>query len=364
MTATKRYESIQVLRALAALGVVAFHADGNVSLYGWASHLFPHASRYGELGVDVFFVISGFVIALVSHGEPRGFEAARKFIAARIARIVPLYWVLTTLFILLLATVPSVFVPWTFGSARLSLWHALSSFLFLPSLNGSGPIAPMLNVGWTLNYEAWFYVVFAAAMSVTTRPLVVVAAFLGFTSLLRLSHGTGVPFLFYTDPIVLEFVAGSFLGAYLAKGKRIPLVAALTVLLGVIAIRKVYAPTLTDDNRFIVFGLPAFAIVFVALALESRIRWSTLLGKLGDASYSLYLTHILTLPLVLKLVQTADRQHRLPGDVVCVAVVVGSILVAFACHRLLERPMTRSIGRWVSRQSDGPRGDGTIAAPL
>lgn len=356
MTATKRYASIQVLRALAALGVVAFHTAGNVGTYGWTSHLFPHFSRYGELGVDVFFVISGFVIALVTYGEPQGLQAARKFMAARISRIVPLYWVLTAVFVALLAVVPSAF-----GHARLNLWHVVTSFLFLPSINWAGIIAPVINVGWTLNYEAWFYVVFAAAMCVTRRPLILVAVFLGFTSLLRLTHGSGVPFLVYTDPIVLEFVAGSFIGTYYATGKRIPLVASLIVLLCVIALRKVYAPTLTDVNRFIVFGLPAFTIVFVALALETRIRWSRFLGKLGDASYSLYLTHVLSVPFALKVIQIADRQHRLPGDLVCLLVVVGSIVAAFACYDLMERPMTRAVGRRLKRRANAQRVDETIA---
>ncbi|RQR60919.1 acyltransferase [Burkholderia sp. Bp9125] len=357
MTTTKRYASIQVLRALAALGVVAFHTEGNVGTYGWASRIFTHFSRYGELGIDVFFVISGFVIALVSYGEPRGFQAARKFMASRISRIVPLYWVLTALFVALLALVPAAF-----GHARLNLWHVVTSFLFLPSINWAGIIAPVINVGWTLNYEAWFYVVFAAAMCITRRPLIAVAAFLGFTSLLRLTHGSGVPFLVYTDPIVLEFVAGCCIGTYYARGKQISLVAALAVLLGVLVLRRLYAPTLTDDNRFIVFGLPAFAIVFVALALDARIRWSKFLGKLGDASYSLYLTHVFSVPVALKVIQIADRQHRLPGDLVCLLVVVGSIVAAFACYRLLERPMTRAVGRRLARRVDEQNEDRRIAA--
>ena len=123
-----------------------------------------------------------------------------------------------------------------------------------------------------------------------------------------------------------------------------------------------YAPTLTDDNRFIVFGLPAFAIVFIAIALEARIRWSRFLGKLGDASYSLYLTHVLSVPVALKVMQMVDGQHRLPGDVVCIAVVVGSVIVAFACHRLLERPMTRSVGRWLKRRAGKPSVDRRVEA--
>ena len=126
MATTKRYDSLQVLRALAALGVVAFHTEGDVGKSGWVPHLFQHASRYGEIGVDVFFVISGFVIALVSYGEPRGLASARKFTLARIARIVPLYWALTAFFVALIAIAPSAF-----GHARLDLWHVITSFLFL-----------------------------------------------------------------------------------------------------------------------------------------------------------------------------------------------------------------------------------------
>ncbi|MBB5465682.1 peptidoglycan/LPS O-acetylase OafA/YrhL [Paraburkholderia sp. CI2] len=117
------------MRAPAALGVVAFHTDGIVAAHGWLVHVFPRVSRYGEIGVDVFFVISGFVMALVTLGLPPGIQSARSFICARIARVVPLYWILTALFIALVAFVPGV--PEAFGHARVSAWHALSSFLVL-----------------------------------------------------------------------------------------------------------------------------------------------------------------------------------------------------------------------------------------
>ncbi|MGF6770944.1 peptidoglycan/LPS O-acetylase OafA/YrhL [Paraburkholderia sp. GAS199] len=352
MTTTRRYESIQVLRALAALAVVGFHAAGDVALYGWTSHFFSSISRYGDRGVDVFFVISGFVIAMVSYGEPPGFRSAGKFMTARIARVVPLYWVLTAVFVVSFAILPLVFSHWQIGNTRVSLWHVVTSFLFVPSLNWAGFIEPLLFVGWSLNYEAWFYLVFAAAMCVTRRPLVAVAAFLCFTSLLRLAHGSGVAFMFYTNPIVLEFVAGCCVGTYYARGKRISLSTALVILAGVIALLVLWAPTPGEGNRPFVSGLPALAIVLVALALETKIRWSSVLSTLGDASYSIYLTHVLTLPFVMKLLQVADRQHALPGDAIYVVAVAGSALVGLACHRLLERPLNRSAGRWLTSRAD------------
>ncbi len=142
------------------------------------------------------------------------------------------------------------------------------------------------------------------------------------------------------------------MGTYYARGKQISLSTALVVLFSVIAFRTLYAPTLTVANRPIVVGLPALAIVVVALALETKIRWSRFLSMLGDASYSIYLTHVLTLPFGLKLIQMADRQHGLPGDIVYLAVVLASIFVGLACHRLLERPLSRAAGRWLTRRSN------------
>lgn len=334
----QRYASIQVLRALAAIGVVAFHTEGNVTTYGWLSHIFPHVSRYGEIGVDIFFIISGFVIALVSYGQPRSVRAAAQFLAARVARVVPPYWGLTTLFAALLLIVPEAF-----GHARLHLWHLVSSFLFIPSVNWAGIIAPVINVGWTLNYEVWFYVVFALAMCLTRRPLLTVAGFLGATSLLHLAPGSGLAFHVYTNPIVLEFVAGACVGRYYARGGRISARMALVLLVAVLAFRACYAPTLSEDNRFLVFGPPALALLAGALALETRIHWHRLLVRIGDASYSLYLTHVMALPVLLKCLQHLDPAHRLMGDVACVLVVAAAIMIALACHHLVERPLTQRV---------------------
>jgi peptidoglycan/LPS O-acetylase OafA/YrhL len=336
----KQYESIQVLRALAALGVVAFHTAGNVEAYGWITHLFPKISRYGAIGVDVFFIISGFVIALVTYGKPAGIQSARAFIKARVIRIVPLYWLLTILFACLL-----LLMPMAFAHARFDFFHLLTSLLFFPSLNWEGVVAPVLNVGWTLNYEAWFYVVFGIAVCVTNRPLISVAIFLSLTSLLRLIGDPSILFQFYTNPIVLEFVMGCFIGNCYARGKQVTANAALIVLCVTMVSRLLYAPIMTDDNRFIVFGLPAFAIVVVMLALENKVKWGKWMGELGAASYSLYLTHVFSIPILLKLIRKLDDQHRLSGDIICLLVVLGCVFIGFLCYRLLELPMTKQVKR-------------------
>lgn len=349
MASFRKYRSIQVLRALAALGVVAFHTDGIVVSHGWAAHVFPHVSRYGEIGVDVFFVISGFVMALVTHGVPSGFASARSFMLARIARVVPLYWILTAFFIALVVVVPGA--PGAFDNAHVTGWHALTSFLFVPSLSWTGITAPVLGVGWTLNYEMWFYVVFAVAMYVTRYRLLAVGAFLILMSMLRLLPGEGVAYGFYTNPLVLEFVFGCCVGTWYASGRTVPVGAALVLLLATAAADVAFAPTLTDTNRFLVFGLPALAVVAVGLSVENRMRWSGWLERIGDSSYSLYLTHLLSMPVVVRILQAVDTQHRMPGDLVGVMVVVVSVVIGLASYRWIERPASRAAARWIAAPS-------------
>jgi peptidoglycan/LPS O-acetylase OafA/YrhL len=334
----RRFESIQALRALAALGVVAFHTNGNVLAYGWFPHFFARVSRFGEIGVDVFFVISGFIMVFVTHGQPSGIASARSFISARISRIVPLYWLLTILFILLLVTVPNAF-----GNAHFNAWNALTSFVFFPSLNWEGITAPVVGVGWTLNYEMWFYLVFAIAMCATRHRVLAAGTFLALTSLMRLLPDGGVVHQFYTNPIVLEFVFGCCVGVFYTSGRTISLPIALAFLLGTAVAVTAFAPTLTEANRFLKFGLPALAVFIVGLSLESKVRWNALLERIGDSSYSLYLTHFFSVPIAVKLLRIVDQQHRISGDVICVVVVLISTVVGLVAYRALERPL----GRWV-----------------
>ncbi|WP_345813312.1 acyltransferase [Paraburkholderia sp. PREW-6R] len=336
MQSIRKYRSIQTLRALAALGVVAFHTNGNVLVYGWLPELFARVSRYGEIGVDVFFVISGFVMAMVTHGEPVGWASARTFMAARLARVVPLYWLLTALFIALLLVVPGAF-----GNAHFIAWHAITSFLFFPSLNWAHITAPVLGVGWTLNYEMWFYIVFMLAMCATRYRLLLVSALLLLSCSLRWLLDGSVALDFYTNPIVLEFVFGCCVGWLYASGRTVPVRVAGLLLVAVAVAGKVFAPTLTDTNRFLVFGLPALAVVVAGLALEDRVRWSALLERIGDASYSLYLTHVFSVPIAAKVLQVLDRRHRLPGDLACLLVVLVATAVGLACYRWVERPLIR-----------------------
>ena len=147
--APRQFLSIQYLRALAALGVVIFHASP-------ADNPF----MVGNAGVDIFFVISGFIMWSITEERPTSPAA---FIRDRLIRIAPLYWLLTTLLVVGVLVRSKLF-----PNLKIDLPFVVGSYLFVPmrppGSTGADPIWPVLVQGWTLNYEMFFYVLFSACL--------------------------------------------------------------------------------------------------------------------------------------------------------------------------------------------------------
>jgi peptidoglycan/LPS O-acetylase OafA/YrhL len=344
-----RLASLQVLRAIPALAVVVLHASGKSMSYGWDSHSLHSISKYGNAGVDIFFVISGFIMVVILRDAPRGLITARSFFIARLNRIVPLYWLLTTAWIALLILFPSAF-----GLSRFNLWHTLASLFFIPSANPMGVIAPDLDVGWTLNYEMWFYVLFTALVCITRHRIVAIFGLITLVSTLGFlhkslgSHGFNAIYQTYTNSIIMEFAFGCVLGGLYIRKMEIHTVAAVAcAAVTVLFFASPLFAIATDSgqNRFLVYGLPALSVVALAVSLEHRVPWNRFLQHLGDASYSLYLTHAFSVPATVKLLQLVDRTHRLPGILVCIAAIGVSVFVALMAHRYLEKPLGRLVRR-------------------
>lgn len=276
--------SIQALRAIAAW-LVVFHHFMQVFFDfkggGALGHLF---SAKGSVGVDIFFVISGLVIYLSTYGKPL---QAKEFLLNRVIRIVPAYWFYTLAMGLMLWAVgrymPHGIVNWpTF----------ILSLLFIPAENPGGyGLYPTLNVGWTLNYEMFFYLVFSLAFFVPKawRAVSVAIALLAASEVL--SH-LGWSSRFYANNIIYEFLLGMALGVawrrgWIRSGLWLPL-----ALIGACALMIYH---LEPSNRLLNWGLPSAGIVASCLALESRFAHNRVLKALGDCSYSVYLVHLLVL---------------------------------------------------------------------
>lgn len=338
--ADNRLKSIQVLRGLAALVVVLFHSNQTIQLYHWKSvGSFP---QWGEAGVDIFFVISGFVMIATTQNKGYGFKVSATFMRERLIRIVPLYWILTSVIALILLLFPAVF-----GKMKFDSMHVLTSYLFIPSTNSEGMAAPpIVIVGWTLIYEMWFYFIFAFLICFTRRHILLpVVIIFGSLSLLSLVGSENLYLQVYTSPTMLEFVFGCGIGtlyfqnAAFTKKISIGLVFMGLLLLFILSQYKI------DFSlpRFVYGGIPSALIIAGVAFLERGNHWPNLplFERIGDSSYSLYLTHPFTLLLTGKLILMIDPSHWLYGGFILLAMIPASILIGFAMHRLVEKPVDR-----------------------
>ncbi|MBL0917074.1 MAG: acyltransferase [Hydrogenophaga sp.] len=346
--------SIQYLRAVAALMVVFHHSIIQIDVYEQALRQF----NVGAAGVDVFFVISGFVIWLVTSERPVG---AGEFFAKRVVRVAPIYWLITLAIAVMATLMPSLFRSTQFGATQL-----LQSLFFIPhhSLGQPGFIYPILVPGWTLNYEMFFYLVFGCLLVV--RPLIWFILPLAFGLLVVLGlvfEPQGAIAQTYTSTLLLEFVAGVLLAKAYTDGrlqKLPPAAGLLMVLAGVAGFLLTAQAAVSGPARAFYWGVPGALLVAGVVLLESRGRMfsSRTLHLLGDASYSIYLTHILALGVfrvVWAKAVTLDVNGWQMGGFVVLGVVVCT-LAGLVFHLVVEKPLTRFLNRGVARLSWGRGG--------
>ena len=293
--------------------------------------------RNGESGVDIFFVISGFVMAVTLPGLAKFEHKAWLFLQRRLVRIVPLYWIFTTLRLLRLKYAPPV------GEQSAgSLWHIIASYLFIPAAGANGSALPLLSTGWTLNYEMLFYLLFALALALEIRPLVFLLPTLGALALVGWhDHPSWPAFTTLASPIVLEFLFGAVL-AHFALQRRLPgaRMGVLLLLGGFTAI-----VTIPPDSmpRFVSWGLPAAAIVTGAVAAEDAFgkklpRW---LLELGNASYAIYLVHLLVVSVCWLVLLRLHQSGTVALVEMITLALAGSAAAGEIVHRLIELPVMR-----------------------
>lgn len=289
---TGLFEGLQALRFIAALLVLITHATFYTS-----SRLAPEFPTWhaGTVGVDIFFVISGFVMMVTSkpfRAAPHGW---RFFAMRRIVRIVPMYWIATTLKILTLLVLPGVALR-----SALDPQHVAFSYLFLPSINEVGVVEPVLGVGWTLTFEMFFYAVFAVALLLRVNPLLFVGSVMvALTIWGQFAPDSESPWAVYLDPVTLYFVVGMVIAAMVTRGLNRWLLALSLVCIAVAGVLA--AAGVMDWYRSSPFRFSAVvAVVALTVWAEPWLRRVMPKGLLflGDASYSIYLFHPLLAPMV------------------------------------------------------------------
>jgi len=329
---------IQILRGLAA-ALVVFHHSLEESLAISAKTAPEWITRLGACGVDLFFVISGFIIYSVTYGrDPENPENALCFLLKRFIRIFPLYW------ICLLATIALWSSGYFYRSLHIDAYTLASSAFLLPSKR------MIIGVAWTLVYEMYFYYLFSITLYLRNARIAVLGttAFICIGLLISNLLPEGVLKHFLANPITLEFCLGVIL-SYFIHSKA----------LGQVWLRYMWLPGLifmaagaayaenegstagiVSNIRYLAWGLPALlvAVSFIKMRFD-RSLLTRILVPVGDASYAIYLTH----PTMMIIFATLIRFHlakpiAYPMFYPLLFTVI-SIVFGLHVHYLLERPM-------------------------
>lgn len=346
--------SIQVLRAVAALLVAFGHAQAFIATpmerLGQTferNYLLPWGA-----GVDLFFVISGFIMVYSSerlYGQPGG---ARTFLFRRCARITPLYWTLTLL---------AVVIGLLRHKPGLDPMSVLMSFLFVPwHAAGEGVPRPVYELGWTLNYEMFFYALFALTLGFAREvSALIVVAMLAMLALAGwIIQPVGAQAFIWTQPIILEFALGVLLALAVRRNVTLPRPVRLMLIgTGVTALwfdllqshTQPYAWVTPDDFRRVLgWGVPA-ALILAGATLKAKMPAKTplaptrALAHLGDASYALYLCHPIVMSVFSALWYALGLNNRLSAWTGVGLSMILSAAAAVFVYRFFEAPVTRAL---------------------
>ena len=351
--------NIQILRGVAASLVVWYHMQAMLN----TSFGTGFDSKLGAIGVDLFFVISGFIMFYIGHSTPARIP---HFLVNRFFRIVPLYWLATmALVVVFLAG----FNP--NGLNILTPQIVLESLFFIPSEFENGRHDLALSLGWTLMYELFFFTLFAISffMRSRLRSFVFVAAVLMLTSFIGTQvEGLSYLQMYYLAPITIEFLFGAVLGLTYQhlglKTKRLTLMAGVACLaLATVMLVVVFQAGWVDLGkfglRFLTYGVPSFFIVLGFLLLEKanyRIASGPLI-KWGDISYSLYLFHPMALQGAVKAVAVVAPINAFGTGTAALFAFAVSIFVAWLIYELIETRIVaygKSVSKHVLPKSPAP----------
>lgn len=332
---------IQHLRFIAAMMVVVAHASVRIE------RLYPDwivaPWNLGAAGVDIFFVISGFIMVLITRDGP---PAPVDFWLGRVFRIVPLYWFVTLLAFLLGLLAPAYF------AGRATGGDLLQSLLFFRLKD----TLPIVRPGWTLNLEMAFYLMLSIALfAKRAYILVILLSLFSFYSVATvLSEAVPAVAFYAIHGFMLEFALGILLAMAVQRDHGIPPFWGLPIaILGFLLLYLMW-PQAGTIGRFFACGIPAFLIVGGAVLIEPYCRGplSVRLSVLGDASFAIYLTHTVFVisPIHRLAARNAAWLHAyVPPIVLTVLLLVMPILVGLATHLYFERP----IAGWIRRRRRG-----------
>lgn len=349
-----RLDNIQLLRAVAVFCVLISHVAFELKrLLADKVTTFNDKFFPGDFGVDLFFIISGFIMVYTCWDKFADKGASVDFVKRRLVRIVPLYWITTSLMIAIIIAMPD-----KVHSATSDIWQWITSYLFVPyAREGDGFIRPVLGLGWSLQYEMAFYAVFAIGLffSRNLGMFIVIGGVIAMYLLANVAGDGTTLARFIGHQIILEFSLGAILGGLYMTGSRLSkrvCVAMAVTGVGLLLLSPNFNE-FVDANRLIYYGFPAMLIVSAVVFHESKttakVPGSALL--IGETSYSIYLTHPFVVGIMamlvgkLGLLETASAMQIF--FIYGVGTVLLSLIVGIAGHYILDAPLTN----WIKRKT-------------
>lgn len=341
----RKIQNIQALRGIAVLLVVFSHILPIEYKYGGSITILPSFLQFGIFGVDLFFVISGFVMVTVTRGKFLIRKEAIRFIYHRVSRIYPMYWVYSLLVLVMFLLRPE----WV-NSSQGNQVEILSSFLLLPSSN-----LPLVMVGWTLIHEMYFYLVFFFMLILVSERYFLLALFLWSLGVVLINGYQQInsPIIhLISHPLTFEFIGGCFVAIIYYKNKNEIKNSILFTMIGLGLFASFFGYVFYQNItglatpfgwwRILMFGVPASLIVFCLMIVERNgYVVHPVLIEIGSASYSIYLSHILTLSAVGRIWGEFSTDNIFDNVLMIPILLAITLAVGITSHRIVEKPLLK-----------------------
>jgi len=339
----RNLSGLQAGRAIAALLVVLFHCSQSIFVLPkyWGEKPFGNIFDFGDSGVMFFFVLSGFIILHAHYNDLGRSNRILYYAWKRMRRIYPVYWIILAL------TLPIYFINPQLGEGYETHWSIILSSIALVHFDSPHPV---IQVSWTLFHEVLFYVLFAVALWRPKLGFGVMAVWLLLSVLDLIPHSSSLLVDFYFSHMHLLFGFGMAAAWWVRRARvKWPW---LVTLCGVViflaaGIERNDWDVLAVGWRGVVYGIGATLAVVGAVELEreGRLRVPGWLRLVGDASYSIYLVHFLTLSFLAKAVWKLGLAHAVPTKVSFIILAVLATAVGVVWHLVIERPLLGFFGR-------------------
>lgn len=364
--------SIQYLRGICVLMVVVWHAVANANSYAGPSAIWDPTESLVFLlaGVDIFFVISGFLMVHVFSSPLSGKMEVKplQFLLRRIIRIYPAYWVYSLLFLAVFLSGSMVGLT---NTDIPSPAFIVKSLLLVPQEQW-----PLVFVAWTLVYEVLFYLLFTLALCFfvwRSSTVAAVSAVLITVVMIGLVSGTGATSAEAFNPLLnrlfIEFVFGMVLAlswsprcsssnAFYAVCVLCGFCGAALLLLTSLFVGGDSGGTLYGQGRVLYWGLPAALLVFSMVHMErmgARFSFKPLL-KLGEASYTLYLTHMIFISVGGKIWKEMGLESVFDSLLLIGCQITFSVMIGLLLYSRVEKPMLKRLSQFVAQFDSAQRG--------